>query len=77
MTVHMTRWPAVATMFASAILTLATANVVAAPAGSGEISYADPNVHFHPDGKPPSEHTLKVLNAARESRRHARASSLR
>jgi alkyl sulfatase BDS1-like metallo-beta-lactamase superfamily hydrolase len=39
----------------------------AAGGGSGEIEYADPNEHFHPQGKPPSEHTLEVLNKARES----------
>ena len=33
----------------------------------GDIEKVDPSVHFHPKGKPPSEHTLKVLNEARES----------
>jgi len=43
--------------------------IVAFAAGgqAGDINYADPNTHFHPQGKPPSEHTLKVLNEARES----------
>ncbi len=40
---------------------------MAAGGGGGEIQYADPTQHFHPKGKPPSEHTLAVLNAARES----------
>ena len=39
----------------------------AAGAGSEEIKYADTDTHFHPDGKPPSEHTLAILNKARES----------
>ncbi|NOR35778.1 MAG: MBL fold metallo-hydrolase, partial [Woeseiaceae bacterium] len=34
---------------------------------AGDIEKVDPSVHFHPKGKPPSEHTLKVLNEARES----------
>jgi alkyl sulfatase BDS1-like metallo-beta-lactamase superfamily hydrolase len=67
MRVGIVRKRSIATIFAGALFTLMAVNVVAAPTGSGEISYADPNVHFHPDGKPPSEHTLKILNAARES----------
>ena len=41
--------------------------VFAAGGAGGDIQYADPNKHFHPKGKPPSEHTLKILNEARES----------
>ena len=41
--------------------------VFAAGGAGGEIEKVDPNEHFHPKGKPPSEHTLKVLNEARES----------
>jgi len=67
MTTDFRGWRVVATILTSALFTITATNVFAAPAGSGEISYADPNVHFHPDGKPPSEHTLKILNAARES----------
>jgi alkyl sulfatase BDS1-like metallo-beta-lactamase superfamily hydrolase len=40
---------------------------IAAAGPGGEIEYADPNVHFHPKGKPPSEHTLKVIREARET----------
>ena len=39
---------------------------MAAGGGSGEMVYADPDKHFHPKGKPPSEHTLKVIREARE-----------
>jgi alkyl sulfatase BDS1-like metallo-beta-lactamase superfamily hydrolase len=39
----------------------------AAGGAGGEINYADPDTHFHPKGKPPSEHTLKIIRAARES----------
>jgi len=46
---------------------MACAVAFAAGVGSGEIEYADPDEHFHPQGKPPSEHTLKILNEARES----------
>ena len=37
-----------------------------AASGSGGIVYADPDQHFHPKGKPPSEHTLKIIREARE-----------
>ena len=37
-----------------------------AGAGSGDIVYVDPDKHFHPKGKPPSEHTLNVIREARE-----------
>ena len=49
------------------ILTLASSSVaVGAGKGGGNLEYVDPGQHFHPKGKPPSEHTLKVLEAARE-----------
>jgi alkyl sulfatase BDS1-like metallo-beta-lactamase superfamily hydrolase len=41
--------------------------VLAAGGAGGDIEKVDPSVHFHPLGKPPSEHTLKILNEARES----------
>ena len=41
--------------------------VFAAGGTGGDIQKVDPSVHFHPKGKPPSEHTLDVLNQARES----------
>ena len=50
-------------LFAS-IVTLA---VQAAGPGSSEVNYADPDVHFHPKGNPPSEHTLAIIKKARET----------
>jgi alkyl sulfatase BDS1-like metallo-beta-lactamase superfamily hydrolase len=47
-------------------LTLPIAAFAAGAAG-GEILKTDPGQHFHPKGKPPSEHTLKVLDEARNS----------
>ena len=41
--------------------------VFAAGGAGGDIEKVDPSVHFHPKGKPPSEHTLKILNEARET----------
>ena len=42
--------------------------IAVAAGGSGsDIVYADPDKHFHPKGKQPSEHTLKVLAAARKT----------
>ena len=41
--------------------------VFAAGGAGGEIEKVDPNEHFHPKGKPPSEHTLKVLQNSRDS----------
>jgi len=41
--------------------------IQAAGSGSGEIQYADPDVHFHPKGKLPSEHTLAIIRKARET----------
>jgi len=37
----------------------------AAAGGAGNLQSVDPNEHFHPKGKQPSEHTLKVLEQAR------------
>jgi alkyl sulfatase BDS1-like metallo-beta-lactamase superfamily hydrolase len=55
---------ATAIVVAAAILFSAAAG--AAGGAGGEIEYADPDKHFHPKGKPPSEHTLKVIRDARE-----------
>ena len=41
--------------------------VFAAGGAGGDIEKVDPSVHFHPKGKPPSEHTLKVLQEARDT----------
>ncbi len=46
---------------------LATVSAFGAGGASEEITYADPDTHFHPMGKPPSEHTLAIIKAARES----------
>ena len=46
---------------------LVTMAVIAAGGAGGDIEKVDPSVHFHPKGKPPSEHTLKILNEARQS----------
>ena len=41
--------------------------VYAAGPGASTLPYAEsPDKHFHPKGKPPSEHTLKVIREARE-----------
>jgi alkyl sulfatase BDS1-like metallo-beta-lactamase superfamily hydrolase len=41
---------------------------MAAGSGSGSLPYAEsPDQHFHPKGKPPSEHTLAVIKKARET----------
>ena len=47
--------------------TMSGAVAFAAGGAGGDIKKVDPNEHFHPMGKPPSEHTLKILNKARES----------
>jgi alkyl sulfatase BDS1-like metallo-beta-lactamase superfamily hydrolase len=54
------------TLVGSAIIAF-SATASAAGAGSGDIAYADPDKHFHPKGKPPSEHTLKIIRDARKS----------
>lgn len=53
--------------FVAGAASLITMTVYAAGGAGGEIEKVDPNVHFHPKGKPPSEHTLKVLQDARDS----------
>jgi len=47
--------------------TMSCAVAFAAGGAGGDIEKVDPNEHFHPQGKPPSVHTLKILNKARES----------
>ena len=44
-----------------------SAVAMAAGGAGGEIQKVDPSQHFHPKGKPPSEHTIKVLQEARDS----------
>ena len=44
-----------------------TRKLLAAGGAAGEIQKVDPSQHFHPKGKPPSEHTLKVLQKARDT----------
>ena len=40
----------------------------AAGGGSSTLPYAEsPDEHFHPKGKPPSEHTLKIIREARKT----------
>ena len=51
----------------AAVAGMVTVVVFAAGGAGGDIEKVDPSVHFHPKGKPPSEHTLKILNEARES----------
>ncbi|MEL0193167.1 MAG: MBL fold metallo-hydrolase, partial [Halieaceae bacterium] len=54
-----------ATLSASALV--AAASTLAAGGGGGNQDSTDPTQHFHPKGKPPSEYTLKILQAAQES----------
>ena len=51
-----------------ALLAVLTTFVVQADAaaGGGAIQTVDPDEHFHPKGKPPSEYTLRVIREARE-----------
>ena len=45
-----------------------TQTVNAAAAGADELPYAESiDKHFHPKGKPPSEHTLAIIRKARET----------
>ena len=45
-----------------------TQTVGAAGPGADEIPYAESlDKHFHPKGKPPSEHTLAIIRKARET----------
>jgi alkyl sulfatase BDS1-like metallo-beta-lactamase superfamily hydrolase len=53
--------------FSMLLSIFAVFTVQAAGGGASEIKYADPDTHFHPKGKPPSEHTLAILNKARET----------
>lgn len=53
-------------LFASAAVVVST-SAWAAGGASGDIVYADTDKHFHPKGKPPSEHTLEVIRNARTS----------
>ena len=59
----------VALACATVVVLFAPANqpVMAAGGAAGEIQKVDPSVHFHAKGKPPSEHTLKVLQKARDT----------
>jgi alkyl sulfatase BDS1-like metallo-beta-lactamase superfamily hydrolase len=51
-----------------ALLVSAPSSPNAAGGGSGSLPYAEsPDEHFHPKGKPPSEHTLEVIRKARET----------
>ena len=44
------------------IVTLASSSIAAAAGkGGGNLEYVDPDQHFHPQGKPPSTHTLEVI----------------
>ena len=54
---------------AAAIGVLATSPALAAGGGgAGSLPYAEsPDKHFHPKGKPPSKHTLEVINKARKT----------
>jgi alkyl sulfatase BDS1-like metallo-beta-lactamase superfamily hydrolase len=49
----------------AAVISLGLA--LSASGQSEGINTSDPDRHFHPKGKPPSEHTLAVIRAARES----------
>jgi alkyl sulfatase BDS1-like metallo-beta-lactamase superfamily hydrolase len=50
------------------VATLASSAVAyAAGGGAGNLQSIDPDKQFHPKGKPPSEHTLSVLEQARET----------
>ena len=55
-------------VFVLAAVTMMTCSVAVAAGGAdANTDKVDPSVHFHPEGKPPSEHTLRILNEARES----------
>jgi alkyl sulfatase BDS1-like metallo-beta-lactamase superfamily hydrolase len=53
--------------FGSLIAIFIAFTIQAAAPGASEIKYADPDTHFHPKGKPPSEHTLAIIKKARET----------
>ncbi len=46
---------------------VSSAFVLAADGADGNTAKVDPSQHFHPLGKPPSEHTLKILEEARRT----------
>ena len=48
-------------------LAMLAAATLAKAAGGGSVQAVDPGTHFHPKGKPPSEHTLKALADARQT----------
>ena len=48
-------------------MTMSSTVAYGAAVGGEEIKYADPDKHFHSQGKPPSKHTLAVIKKARES----------
>jgi alkyl sulfatase BDS1-like metallo-beta-lactamase superfamily hydrolase len=62
------RLRAVMALLIGLVLAAVSAVVVyAAAPGTSTLPYAEsPDKHFHPKGKPPSEHTLKVIREARE-----------
>jgi alkyl sulfatase BDS1-like metallo-beta-lactamase superfamily hydrolase len=43
------------------IVALASSSIAAAAGTGGNLEYVDPDEHFHPQGNPPSEHTLKAI----------------
>jgi alkyl sulfatase BDS1-like metallo-beta-lactamase superfamily hydrolase len=51
-----------------ALTVSAAGSAIAAGAASGSLPYAESSdQHFHPKGKPPSEHTLEIIRKARET----------
>ena len=57
-----------AVLLVSFSLTFVSGSALAAPAGGSTLPQAEsPDKHFDPQGKPPSEHTLKIIRKARES----------
>ncbi len=68
-------WPISPVLNVTALLVISLALLVsvagsanAAGAASGSLPYAESSdQHFHPKGKPPSEHTLEVIRKARET----------
>jgi len=57
-----------AALLVSYFLTLASGSALAAAAGGSTLPRAEsPDKHFDPQGRPPSEHTLKIIREARKS----------
>jgi alkyl sulfatase BDS1-like metallo-beta-lactamase superfamily hydrolase len=55
-------------LFVSYALTFASGSALAAAAGGSTLPQAEsPDKHFDPQGKPPSEHTLKIIREARKT----------